>query len=50
MRKEVNGTSDIWGKLNNSLKDYGEKMDALATKNPNFRYYLRATGQRLNDC
>ncbi|HDE4059725.1 TPA: terminase, partial [Staphylococcus aureus] len=32
MRKEVNGTSDIWGKLNNSLKDYGEKMDALATK------------------
>lgn len=32
MRKEVNGTSSIWGKLNNALEDYGKKMDALATK------------------
>ncbi|WP_410534698.1 terminase [Staphylococcus aureus] len=32
MRKEVNGTSSIWGKLNNALEDYGKKMDALASK------------------
>lgn len=32
MRKEVNGTSSIWGKLNNALEGYGKKMDALATK------------------
>lgn len=32
MRKEVNGTSSIWSKLNNALEDYGKKMDALATK------------------
>lgn len=32
MRKEVNGTSSIWGKLNNALEDCGKKMDALATK------------------
>lgn len=32
MRKEVNGTSSIWGKLNNALEDYGKKMDALAAK------------------
>lgn len=32
MRKEVNGTRSIWGKLNNALEDYGKKMDALATK------------------